>query len=143
MLKVQIITQVLTGMECKIFEVSSLRCITPYRLLILKQNITSGGINPCQEWKIFDAGIPAPSGEKITDHRILKYFYFLWEPFQKSDHLVCKAQWNYFEIPCMSLCLCSELQLSANNFLLCYKSQQNNAEVLHSYTNPYNSILIS
>lgn len=49
MLKVQIITWVLTVMECKIFKVSSLRCITPYRLFTLKQNITSGGINPCQE----------------------------------------------------------------------------------------------
>lgn len=85
MLKVQIITYVLTGLECQNFKVPSLRCITPCRLFALKQNITSGGVNSCQEWKIFDMGIPALPGERITDHRILKYFYFLWEPFQKSD----------------------------------------------------------
>lgn len=43
----------------------------------------------------------------------------------------------------MYLCLGSQLKLSANNFFLCYKSQQNNVEVLHSSTPPYNSILIS
>lgn len=43
MLKVQIITYVLTRMECQVFKVPSLRCITPCRLLALKQNITSEG----------------------------------------------------------------------------------------------------
>lgn len=105
MLKVQIITYISTGMECQIFKVPSLRCVTPCRLFALKQNITSGGVNSCQEWKIFDTGIPALPGERITGHRILKDFYFLWEPFQKTNCLVCKAELNYFEIQYMSLCL--------------------------------------
>lgn len=103
MLKVQIITYVLTGMEWQIFKVPSLRCVTPCRLFALKQNITSGGVNSCQEWKIFDMGIPALPGERITDHRILKDFYFLCEPFQNFDCLVYKAELNSFEIPYMSL----------------------------------------
>lgn len=113
--QVQIITYLLSRVECQVFKAPSLGCITPCRFSALNQKITSEGVKSCQERKIFAVSIPALPGQRVTDHRIRNDFYFLWEPFQNSDPLVCEAERNYFEIPYMPLCLCSERELSVTS----------------------------